>query len=254
MTGLRWVCGQKFWSFLNTSQKNSWRTPTSSWKIQWRSLVWFCEGEIHAERWMKRVWGEHDMCVIGLPVVTVSCSPPVSLDKLTLLFMPALPLLLFQFHYIFYWDLQTITWWTRTKRTSFSSGRELEILKWNWHGPSALRTPQLSVFQGVPRACRRITIWVMCLMTGRCCGCGAMLIKAFKKTQPKIKKLCTIKRANLHRFKDMRRQHLFEVRLRRFTLNDTICSGSQSWMCRSAMILFISGDFQSCLPEMLPTF
>lgn len=30
------------------------------------------------------------MCVIRLPVVAVSCSPPVALDKLTILFMPAL--------------------------------------------------------------------------------------------------------------------------------------------------------------------
>lgn len=41
------------------------------------------------------------MCVIGLAVVAVSCSPPVSLDKLTILFMLALPLLLFLFHYTY---------------------------------------------------------------------------------------------------------------------------------------------------------
>lgn len=46
------------------------------------------------------------MCVIRLPVVAVSCSPPVSLDKLTILFMPALPLLPLQFNCTFFWDLQ----------------------------------------------------------------------------------------------------------------------------------------------------
>lgn len=51
----------------------------------------FCNGGRRDEWWRKRVWGEYDMCVIRLPVVAVSRSPPVSLDKLTILFMPALP-------------------------------------------------------------------------------------------------------------------------------------------------------------------
>lgn len=44
------------------------------------------------------------MCVIRLPVVAVSCSPPVASDKLTILFMPTLPFTLITVQ-IFFWDL-----------------------------------------------------------------------------------------------------------------------------------------------------